>query len=275
MPVAGSRSGAWRHVPAALVAVAFVLPLVVMVTGSLRPPGTPPPRSVALVPTDRSLDSYRQAFELVPLATQLRNSLVVSLLAATIAVVCASLAGFVIARSSRRVAALLIALAVIALVIPSTALLVGRFVLYRYVGALDSFIPLLAPALYGVTPLTVLLYAFSFRRIPPSLFDVARLDGVSPFVAWRRIAMPLVRPMTVAVATLAFAMTWSDFLNPLVFVESEARFTVPLGLRSLQLVGRDDSSVLLAGCVVATAPVVLAFAAAQRWLFSSTKGLIP
>ena len=81
--------------------------------------------------------------------------------------------------------------------------------------------------------------------------------------------------MTVAVATLAFAMTWSDFLNPLVFVESEARFTVPLGLRSLQLVGRDDSSVLLAGCVVATAPVVLAFAAAQRWLFSSTKGLIP
>jgi multiple sugar transport system permease protein len=260
-------------VPAVLVSVAFALPLVVMVSSSLREPGTPPPRTPALVPTDPTFQAYDQAFDLVDLAGQLRNSLLVSVTASAVAVVSASLAGFAIARLHRRAAGLLVALAVIALVIPPTALVVGRFVLYRQVGLIDTYVPLVAPALYGVSPLGVLLFAWSFRRLPPSLFDVARIEGLSPLAMWWRVGMPLVRPMTIAVATLAFALTWSDFLSPLAFITSESRATLPLGLRSMQLVGEQDVPVLLAGCVVATMPVVLAFAGAQRWLFSAARGV--
>lgn len=259
----------WHHALAVVVSIVFLLPLLVMVSGSLRRPGSPPPRSPELVPTDPSLTSYREAFELVDLGIQLRNSLLVSVVATAIAVASASLAGFVIARGTRRVAVVLIGLAVVGIVVPPTALLVGRFTLYRSIGMLDTYAPLVAPALYGVNSLGVLMFAWAFSRIPPSLFEMAEIEGVSPVTAWRRIAMPLSRPMTVAVATLAFVTTWNDFLSPLVFLTSQELFTVPLGLRSLQLVGGQDVPVLLAACVVATVPVMVVFLLGRRRLFDS------
>lgn len=219
-----------------------------------------------------SLNSYERAFDLVDLGSQLRNSLVVSVVATLVAVASASLAGFVIVRATRRVAVTLIALAVVGVVVPPTALLLGRFMLYRSIGILDTFAPLIAPALYGVNSLGVLMFAWAFSRIPPSLFEMAEIEGVAPVTAWRRIAMPLARPMTVAVGMLAFVTTWNDFLSPLVFLTSQELFTVPLGLRSLQLVGGQDMPVLLAACVVATVPVMLVFLLGRRRLFDSVDG---
>lgn len=273
-PVSAGAVGASRLRTASLVvvAVALALPAVVLFVGSLRPPDSPPLRRPELLPSDAGFDSYREAFHLVDLARQLTNSVVVALIATPLAVVCASLAGFVIARAPRSIARFLIGLAVIGMVVPTTALLIGRFGVYRELGVLDTMVPLIAPALFGVNALSVLLFAWSFSMLPRSVFDVAELESVSPWRAWFGIALPMARPMTIAVGTLAFAATWSDFLNPLVFVTSNEKFTVPLGLRSLQLVGGEDVSVVLAGCVVATAPVVIVFAIAQRWLFASLRG---
>jgi multiple sugar transport system permease protein len=262
-----------RLVAVVVVVIAFVLPAAMMLIGSLRPPDQPPLRRPELIPADAGLDSYRRAFELVDLARQLSNSLFVALIATPLAVVSASLAGFSIARSSHTVSRVLIGLAVLGMVVPPTALLVGRFTLYRELGALDTFVPLVAPALFGVNSLAVLLFAWSFSVLPSSLFDAAELEDVSLWRAWSRIALPMARPMTIAVGTLAFAATWSDFLSPLAFITSNEKFTIPLGLRSLQLVGGDNIAVVLAGCVVATAPVVVVFAVAQRWLFDSLRGV--
>lgn len=268
------RSGdRWAFVPATLVAAAFVVPSLFLVVASLRAPGEPPPRSPAWWPSDPTLASYAEAFDLVDLGRQLVNSAIVALIATPIAVVSASLAGFVIVRSPRWLARTLIGLAVVAIVVPPSALLVGRFAIYREVGVLDTFVPLVAPALFGVNAIAVLLFAWSYSRLPRALFELAELDDVAPWRTWARIALPLARPMTVAVATIAFAATWSDFLGPLAFITSEQRYTVPLGLRSLQLVGGDDLPVLLAGCAVATLPVVAVFAVTQRWLFASIRGL--
>lgn len=256
-----------------VLSVAFVLPAFMMLLGSLRPPDSPPLRSPDFIPDDPGLASYREAFELVDLTRQLSNSLLVALIATPLAVIFASLAGFSIVRSSRRLGQVLIGLAVVGMVVPPTALLIGRFSLYRELGVLDTYVPLIAPALFGVNSLAVLLFAWSFSRLPTSLFDVAELDDVSPWRVWASIAMPLARPMTIAVGTLAFAATWSDFLNPLAFITSNDKLTIPMGLRSLQLLGGEDIAVVLAGCVVATAPVVIVFAVAQRWLFISLRGV--
>ena len=88
---------------------------------------------------------------------------------------------------------------------------------------------------------------------------------MGPIATWRRVAMPLVRPVTVAVAVLAFVFTWSNFLDPLIYLFDERKFTVPLGLRSLAALDRSNYPLLLAGAVTATAPVILAILAAQRF----------
>jgi multiple sugar transport system permease protein len=156
--------------------------------------------------------------------------------------------------------------------VPATALLVPRFTLYRWLGVTDTWVPLVAPALLGLSPFYVLLFYWSFRRLPAELVEAARLEDVKPFTMWRRLAMPLVRPVTVAVALLAFIASWGNFLDPLVYVFDPDLYTLPLGLRSLAVLDRTNYPVLLAGAVIATVPVVAAFAVAQRFFLHEDRG---
>jgi multiple sugar transport system permease protein len=152
--------------------------------------------------------------------------------------------------------------------VPITALLVPRFAIFSWLGLTDTYVPLVAPALIGMSPFYVLLFYWGFRRIPAELFEACRLEGLSPFTVWRRIALPLARPVTVAVAVLAAVFTWSNFLDPLIYLFDEDTFTLPLGLRSLAQVDRQDFPLLLAGAVTATVPVIAAFLYVQRFFLN-------
>ena len=99
---------------------------------------------------------------------------------------------------------------------------------------IDTLAALLAPAWMGSSPFFVLAFYWSFRRMPSALIDAARLDGLSAFGIWARIAMPMARPTIVAVGVLTFVQYWSDFINPLLYLSSDARYTLSVGLRVLQ-----------------------------------------
>lgn len=243
-----------------------------MVTGSLRAPGLPPDRSFDLVPGSVGLDSYERAYDLVSLGRFTVNSIIVAVLVVPLSVLVASLAGFGLILVSRRSATFFLAAAVLALMIPATALLVPRFAIFSTLSLTDTWAPLVAPALVGTSPLYVLLYAWSFRRIPPELYDACRLQRLSPIQVWRRVAMPLVKPTTVAVGVLVFITSWGNFLDPLVYLYNPNLYTLPLGLRALAELDRTDFPVLMAGSVVATVPVILAFLVAQRWLLDDREG---
>ena len=189
---------ALRPVAAAFAALLFVVPLVLMVTGSLRPPG-PPPQGPELLPSPMTLDNYARAFELVDLARYAANSLLVAAIAVPLSVLVASWAGFAIAQLPRRAAAFLVGLSFVALTVPATALLVPRFTLFATLELTNTYVPLVAPALLGMSPFYVLLYAWAFRRIPRDLLDAARVDGSGPLGLWAGVAMPLVVPVTLAV----------------------------------------------------------------------------
>jgi multiple sugar transport system permease protein len=257
--------GGWRHLPAALIAVGFLLPLVYMVTGSLREPGRAPPRSAELVPWPPSVRSYERAFELVDLGRYLLNSLLVAGLTVPLTLLVASWAGFAMTRLSARGVRVLVGASLVGLMVPLTALLVPRFVVFEKLGLIDTYVPLVAPALIGTSPFYVRIYCWSFRRLSADVLDAARLEGLGPLALWWRVGLPLVRPVTVAVGVLAFAFSWSNFLDPLIYLVDPGKFTLPLGLRSLSTLGRHDYPVFLAGAVAATLPVVGAFLYVQRF----------
>ena len=251
---------------AAGAALLFVVPLVLMVTGSLRQSGLPPPRGPELLPDPVTLSSYERAFELVDLGRYAANSLLVAAIAVPLAVLVASWAGFAISQLPPRLARAVLALSFVALMVPTTALLVPRFAIFRTLGLVDTYVPLVAPALLGMSPFYVVLYWWSFHRLPGELFDAARVDGAGPFRLWLRVGMPLVRPATATVAVLAFVVTWANFLDPLLYLFDEDRYTLPLGLRSLAALDRQDLPVLLAAATVATVPVIIALVPLHRIL---------
>lgn len=250
----------------------FLAPLVFMVLGSLRQPGLPPPRTPELLPRPVEFGNYERAAALVDLGRASLNSLLVAAVAVPLGVLVASWAGFALTQLPRAAARALVGASLVALMVPLTGLLVPRFALFRFLGLTDTLVPLIAPALLATSPFYVLVYYVAFRRLPADLYDACRLESMSPLAVWWRMAMPLVRPVTAAVAALTFVLTWSNFLDPLVYLYRKELFTVPLALRSLSTLDPTNYPLLLAGAVIATAPVIVAFAVAQRWFLHEYRG---
>lgn len=247
-----------------VVVVIFVPPLLLLVSGSFAQPGLPPPPTPELVPDPLSTQGYAQAVELGGLIRAFVNSLVVAVVAVPLSVLVASLAGFAMARLAPRVTAAVVAASLVALMVPLTALLVPRFAVYRTLGLTDTLVPLIAPALLGTSPLYALVYYLAFRAVPADLYDACLLEDLTPMQMWRRVGLPLVRPVTAALAALTFVLTWSNFLEPLVYVYDRDLFTLPLALRSLATLDPTNFPVFLAGAVVATVPALVVFGVAQR-----------
>ena len=237
-----------------------------MVSGSLRGPGLPPPTTPELIPSGATFQSYVRAFELAPLLRHALNSSLIALVSVALSVVVASWAALGMLMLPARGRRVIIVVSLVALMVPLSALLVGRFAIFRVLGVLDTFVPLIAPSLLGMSPFYVLLLYWAFRGIPGELIDVARVEGLSTLAIWRRVALPLSRPAVGAVAALAFVTSWASFLEPLVYLFDARRFTLPLGLRSLAELDRSDFPVFLAGAVVATLPVIAALVIGQRLL---------
>ncbi len=263
-PSAGAARA--RSFGALVVVVVVAVPLWWLVVEALRPVGGAPPTSIVWWPGDPTFDNVRTAFEVVPLGRHIANSLLAAVFAVPIAVFVASWAGFAIARLGGRAAVVLIGICLSAAMVPAPSLVVGKIVLFRAAGLTETPVPLIAQGLVGLSPLLVLLYAWSFRRLPADVYDLARETGLSPPATWWKVAMPLVSTTTRAVAAIAFVLSWGDLIGPLFLVHDARWFTVPLGLRALATVPVTEQPVMLAGALVAMAPALVALAVLRRGL---------
>lgn len=260
-----------RQLAAAAVSATFLFPLVFLVLGALREPGAPPPTGLEVLVPQLSVAGFQRAFELVDLGRQLVNSGIVALLAVPLTVLVASWAGFAATRLSSRGRRLVIGGSLLALLVPLSALWVPRFVIFSKLSLIDTYVPLVAPALMATSPLYVVLFYWSYCRLPRDLVDAARLEGLGLLSIWRRVAAPLVRPTTFAVGALAFVFHWSNFVDPLLYLNDPDLFTAPLGLRGLKDLGATDFPALLAGSLVVTLPAALAFGAVQHRFLSDVR----
>lgn len=247
------------------VAIVFVLPLIWLITASLRQPSLPAPRSIEWLPNPIVPGNYARIFEMLPLGRYTLNSLIIVALAVPITIVTASWAAFAMAQLSDRAQRRLVILSIGLLLIPLSALWLPRYVLFAWLGWINSYATLIAPAVMGTSPLFVLLFYWTFKRVPREMFESARLEGASSLTVWWRIALPLAAPTVAAVGLLAFLMYWSDFVSPLLYLKSQSLYTLPVGLRQLQQLDRSNWPLLMAGAVVVTAPAILAFLAVQRY----------
>ena len=259
------------HAVSILISALFILPLIWMASASLRQPGLPPPRTVEWWPEPFAWSNYTRIFEMLPMGRYVLNSLLVAGLAVPITLVTASLAGFAMSQVNRRWRENLLGLSVVLLVVPTVAVWVARFILFRTVGLFNSYLALLAPSVMGSSPLFVLLFFWSFRRIPRELYDAARMDGAGPLEIWWRVALPLSSATMIVVGILTFLLYWGDFTTPLFYLKSQTLYTLPVGLRQLQELDRTNWPLLLAGSMVMTLPSVLLFGIVQRFFLPENR----
>lgn len=255
----------WRHLAGIAVGIVCLLPLVWMVSTSLREIRQPPPRTVEWLPSPIAWGNYAAVFDLVDLWRFAANSTFVVAIATPLTVVVASWAGFAMAQLPQGWRLRLILVSFVLMMVPLTAIWVPRFIVFKQVGLIDTPWALIAPAFMGTSPLYVLIFLWAFLRVPKEVYEAARLDGAGPFRVWAGIGLPLARPTAAAVAMLAFVFYWSSYLNPLLYIQSTEKQTLPFALRVLHQLAPSDWPLLLAAATMVTAPVILVFLLGQRY----------
>jgi multiple sugar transport system permease protein len=248
------------------MACLFTGPLLWVLTNSLRSVGLPPSHTFEWFPQPFAWWNYVEIFRIVPLGRQIANSFFVSVIGAGITLITASWAGFAMSQLPAAWQRRLVGLAIVLLMTPSAAVWLPRYVLFSWIGLIDTYAALVAPAAMGTKSLYALMFFWTFRRTPGEIFESARLDGAGALTIWRRVALPLALPTTLAVALLAFSHYWSDFVDPLLYLKSQSHYTLAVGLRMFQQMGAANWSLLLAAVVVMAAPVVIVYLAMQRFI---------
>ncbi len=271
-PAPRPRRWSWRragvsglfHAAAIIISLAFVLPLVWMVSVSLRKTGLTLPHAIQWLPQEPQWQNYQRIFQILPMGRYFFNSLLIAALGVPLSLLFGSWAGFAMSQLGKRARRRLLTFTIILMMVPTTALWLARFVLFARLGQTNSYLPLLAPVLMGASPLLVLLFYWNFRRIPLETFESARLDGATPLLSWWHIALPQARPTLAAAAMLAFIFFWNDFITPLLYLRSQRLYTLSIGLMQLQEMDKTNWPLVLAAAALVTLPPLLVFLAVQR-----------
>jgi ABC-type glycerol-3-phosphate transport system permease component len=206
---------------------------------------------------------WEALFQLIPFPLYVRNTAVISVLVIVGDLLSSSLVAYGFARYRFPGRDFLFMVLLSTMMVPFIVRLVPLFVLFKNLGWINTFLPLVVPPFFG-TPLYIFLVRQFFLTIPGELLDAARIDGCSEVGIWWRIMLPLARPVLAAVAILSFQTTWNDFLGPLVFLQKNDVRTVILGLNGLMGMFV-EWNLVMAGVVAAVLPMILIFFAFQRF----------
>jgi multiple sugar transport system permease protein len=213
------------------------------------------------------LGNYTEALRLIPFWSQLRNTVLLSVLTVIGTVLSSSFTAYGLAKVDWIGRRFLLGVLIVTMLLPGVVTLVPTYVIFRDLGWVNTYLPLVVPTFLG-TPYYIFLFRQFFLRIPESVSEAARIDGASELHIYARIIMPLSRPVVVAVAALAFVQAWTDYLGPLIYLNNPQQWTLSLGLTEFLTKYSVEWNFMMAASVVFTLPLVIVFFLSNKYILS-------
>ncbi|WP_276959552.1 carbohydrate ABC transporter permease [Allomeiothermus silvanus] len=254
-----------------LVSVPFVVPIAWMFLSSFKTGAEIFSNPFQIEFAKLSLDNFREIFAKYPFAHQYLNSLYILAIVIPIATLLSALAGYAFARLRFWGRDVLFILTLCAMMIPSELTAVPQFILFKNLGAINTHLPVILLQIFSATgALAVFLMRQHFITLPKELEEAGRVDGLSHWGVYWYIMLPLSRPALVTVAIFAMLNSWNDYFNPLIYLNSEPKLTLPLALqRFTDPLGGVFWNLTLAGSTLVAIPILLLFLLAQRQFVAS------
>lgn len=257
------------------IAILFLVPFVQMALASFSPAkelvAFPPP----FVPSHFTIDGYVKLFAQTDILLWLGNTVLVSGTAIVSNLVLCSLAGYGFARlkfAGRNFGFLMI---LATIMIPTQLLMIPTYILFATLGLLNGLGAAIVPWL--ATAFGIFLMRQFFLSLPAELEEAGAIDGCNRWQIFFRIVLPLARPALATLAIFTLLGAWNDLVWPLIAINNQQSFTLQLGIANFQGAHQTDWSLIMAGNVIATLPLILFFLFAQRQFiatmtFSGLKG---
>jgi multiple sugar transport system permease protein len=254
------------HAVIILVGLVMVYPLLWMLSSSFKPTAEIF-SSGSLLPHAPTLVNYSEGWSGPgqPFTVYLLNSLLLCALTIIGNVLSCSLAAYAFARMTFVGKRLLFGLMLGTIMLPQHVTLIAQYSIFRDLGWIDTFLPLVVPKFLGTEAFFIFLMVQFIRGLPRELDEAARIDGCNVFQIYLRIVLPLLRPALVTTAIFSFIWSYNDFFNALIYLSSPDRLTVPLALRTfLDASGQSEWGQMFAMSIVTMIPVLVAFVFFQR-----------
>jgi len=263
----GSREYTLWSIGMFVIIAASIFPVLWLLSLSLKDPATI--ADGRLIPAEFSFDSYESLFKGgfdSPLLRPLINSVVIALIATTIAIVLASFTAYAIARLTFPGKLLILGGALAIAMFPPISTVGPLFDMWRNLGLYDTYVGLIIPYLTFSLPLAIYTLVAFFREIPWDLEQAAQVDGATPMQAFRKVIVPLAAPGMFTAAILVFIFCWNDFVFAISLTSSDASRTVPAALAFFTGASQftEPTGNIAAAAVLVTIPIIIFVLIFQR-----------
>lgn len=228
---------------------------------------------LVFIPDPFRFDNYIEAMTALPFGRYFINTFTIVILSVAGIIVSCSLSAYGLSRMEWRGREFVFALIMSSIMLPFFATLIPSFVMWKYLGFINTYVPLILPSWFGVGVASVfgggmfnifLLRQF-FKSLPKELDEAAFMDGAGHFTIYMKIVLPLSKPALISTGLFTFLNTWNDFIGPLIFLNGETKYTLQLGLRTYIGMYTAQWHLLMAAATVVIIPVVIVFLLGQRY----------
>jgi sn-glycerol 3-phosphate transport system permease protein len=263
------------YVPLILATLVVFLPLLWMILSSFKQPGEIITMDLKILPESLDLENYNIAMTTVPFARFFLNSTIVTVVGATIKVLLAILTAYALVFVRFPFKNAIFVLILVALMVPPQVSILPNYILIAGMGGKNTLWGIILPGLG--TAFGTFLLRQHFLTLPASILESAEIDGAGH---WRRlwqIVVPVSVPSIATVALVTVVSEWNDYIWPLIITDRPETMTLPVGLTLLQNSESNGSGwgILMAGAVLVIVPILLVFAALQRYIVAGlTQGSV-
>ncbi len=263
-----------RYVVCVIAALLILVPLLVAVAGGFKENGQLLAHPFSL-PSPFLTENYTDILGARDFWRQTANSLLVMIGTTFLVLALSSSAAFVFARMPFKGRDFVTTFFTLGLLFPATIAILPLYLLVRRLGLVDTLWGIILPQVAFALPVSVLILRNFFLSVPAELEDAAYVDGASSFEFFRRILLPLARPGLSAVAVLTMVTSWNAFFLPLVVLNSDTKWTLPLGVMQFQGQFGTDYGKVLAYVSIAMVPAVVFYLFAERQIITGlTSGAV-
>lgn len=252
-------------------AIIYILPFVLMVSTSLKAGDAIYVRPFQWIPESFHFENYVQAWTAFPFSLYLRNTLFITIANMIGAVITTSMAGYALARLRFPARSLFFGMVIASLLLPSEVTFIPEYLIWWQLGAVNTYVPLIAPGWLAVGASKIFLLRQFFRTLPVELEEAAKMDGATPLDTFVRIALPLSKPAVGVVLIFEFIGKWNSFIDPLIYLKDPDKYTLTVGLNmfkdaySEQYRNMPDMHYFMAIATLIVLPILAIFVFLQRY----------
>ncbi|MFC3799114.1 carbohydrate ABC transporter permease [Cohnella sp. GCM10012308] len=252
----------------AVCSIAALFPFLWMISTSLRTDVDLFRNPMNWIPSSLYLNNYKEVWTTIPFGRYFLNTLKLSVLITVLQVLICSMAAYAFAKLKVPFKSALFILFMTNLMMPWHSIMVPQFSIVSKLGLYNTHTGYVLIQLFSA--FGIFLLRQFFLSLPGELNEAARVDGFSEWRIYWRIVMPLSKAAVSTLAIFTFTFMWNDYLAPLIYIQDDGLKTLQLGLKAFQTEHTTDYGLLMAGTVLATAPMVAVFLAGERFF---TKGV--